>query len=177
MYHYLLIAFLFFISCNNMPREIQVSHDDSKNFDLDGRHNFSADDQWLVYDTRPQEGGIAACRTIEKINIKTGEVKVLYRVKNPHIYGPGAGAASYHSLDNKVIFIHGLDNCTEQRPYAFWRRSGLIVDEKQPVHYSGRVLSSAWYAAKKGRPRTRLLKSLNNKIKSLETMTAKRSTK
>jgi hypothetical protein len=132
MYRFLLVFLIFSIfACNKMPREIRVSRDDSKNFDLDGRHNFSPDDQWLVFDTRPQKGGIAACRTIEKINIETAEVKVLYRVNNPQIYGPGAGAASYHPFENRVIFIHGLDNCTEQRPYEFWRRSGLIVDEKQ----------------------------------------------
>ena len=131
-YLFILITFSIFVSCSQKIEEIRVSHDNSKNFDLDGRHNFSPDDQWLVYDTRPQKGGIAACKTIEKININTGEVKVLYRVKNPHIYGPGAGAASYHPFENKVIFIHGLDNCIESRPYAFWRRSCLIADENRP---------------------------------------------
>ncbi len=129
---YLFIPLFFLFSCNQLPQEIRVSHDNSKNFDLDGRHNFSPDDHWLVYDTRPAEGGIAACRAIEKINIETGEVRVLYRVNNPHVYGPGAGAASYHPFENKVVFIHGLDNCSAQRPYAFWRRSGLIVDENRP---------------------------------------------
>ena len=132
MYPYFLIfIFLFSFSCSQKSKEIKISNDVTKNFDLDGRHNFSPDDQWLVYDTRPKEGGIAACRTIEKINIKTGEVKILYRIKNSHIYGPGAGAASYHPFENKVIFIHGLDNYSEHRPYEFWRRSGLIVDENR----------------------------------------------
>jgi len=111
---------------------VQLSHDSSKNFDLDGRHNFSPDDRWLVYDTRPAKGGIAACKTIEKINVETGETKVIYRTKNPHLYGPGVGAASYNPVENKVIFIHGLQNCSAERPYEHWRRTGIIIDESQP---------------------------------------------
>ena len=66
--HKLLILSLVFVSlsCSNVE-EVQLSNDYSKNFDLDGRHNFSPDDKWLVYDTRPAQGGIDDCKTIEKI--------------------------------------------------------------------------------------------------------------
>lgn len=133
MYWYLLvILILFSVACSNKIEEVQISNDYTKNFDLDGRHNFSPNDQWLVYDTRPAEGGIAACETIEKINIETGEVKVLYRTNDSHSYGPGVGAASYSPIEEKVIFIHGLQNCSAKRPYEHWRRTGVIIDEKYP---------------------------------------------
>ena len=133
MYWYLLvIVALFSVSCDDKIGEVQISHDNMKNFDLDGRHNFSPDDQWLVYDTRPVEGGIAACKTIEKINIETGEVKVLYSTSESHSYGPGVGAASYSPVEDKVIFIHGLQNCSAERPYEQWCRTGVIVDVNNP---------------------------------------------
>ncbi|NIA31465.1 MAG: DUF3748 domain-containing protein [Actinobacteria bacterium] len=133
MYKYVLsILLILSVSCNNRIQQEQLSHDNSKNFDLDGRHNFSPDDQWLVYDTRPAKGGIAACKTIEKINVVTGEIKVIYRTKNPHSYGPGVGAASYNPVENEVIFIHGLQNCSAERPYEHWRRTGVIIDESHP---------------------------------------------
>lgn len=132
MYKYLLVIMIFFFAaCSKKIEEVQISNDYTKNFDLDGRHNFSPDDQWLVYDTRPAKGGIAACKTIEEINVETGEVKVLFSV-DLHIYGPGAGAASYSPVEDKVIFIHGLQNCSAERPYEHWRRTGVIVDVNHP---------------------------------------------
>ncbi len=113
-------------------KEIQISSDLTKNFNLDNRYNFSPDDQWLVYDTRTNEGGIGNCRSIEKINVTTGEIVVLYKTRNATQYGPGVGAASYSHRENKVIFIHGLMNCNADRPYQQWRRTGVIIDEKQP---------------------------------------------
>ncbi|MCP5061568.1 MAG: DUF3748 domain-containing protein [Ignavibacteriae bacterium] len=116
------------LSCSNVE-EVQLSNDYSKNFDLDGRHNFSPDDKWLVYDTRPVQGGIDDCKTIEKINVETGEVVILYDTSIPERYGPGVGAASYSPTEEKVIFIHGLQNNSEERPYEQWRRTGVIIDE------------------------------------------------
>ena len=116
------------LSCSNVE-EVKLSNDYSKNFDLDGRHNFSPDDKWLVYDTRPVNGGIDDCKTIEKINIETGEVVILYDTNLPERYGPGVGAASYSLIEEKVIFIHGLQNNSVGRPYEQWRRTGAIIDE------------------------------------------------
>lgn len=131
--NWFLIVFIAFVavSCRNKIEEVLISHDTTKNYDLDGRHNFSPDDKWLVYDTRPEEGGIAACKTIERINIETGEVKVIYSADS-HIYGPGVGAASYSPIEDKVVFIHGLQNCSTERPYEHWRRTGVIVNVNNP---------------------------------------------
>lgn len=104
---------------------------------LDNNDNFSPDDQWLVYDTRtplpvPSVTEIGANSNIEKVNVKTGEIVVLYETENQTEYGPGVGAASYHPTENKVVFMHGLLNCNAERPYWFWRRTGVLVDESQP---------------------------------------------
>lgn len=112
-------------------KEIQVTHD-AKNHDLDNNDNFSPDGKWLVYDTRTEAGGIGGNASIESVNIETGEIKSLFNVPDNHSYGPGVGAASYHPLENKVMFIHGLANCTEENPYQLWHRTGVIVDVNQP---------------------------------------------
>jgi len=125
-------AFIFIACQNKMPREMQLSHDLGKNFNLDNNDNFSPDDRWLVYDTRTDEGGIGGCRTIEKINVETGKTIVLYKTKNATQYGPGVGAASFSPVENKVVFIHGLQNYSAERPYAQWRRTGVIIDESNP---------------------------------------------
>jgi len=123
-----------FLSCTTTKehQEIQVTHNLNKNFDLDGRYNFSPDDKWLVYDTRVEGGGIGRCLSIEKVNVETGEIVVLYETKNPTQFGPGVGAPSYNHIENKIIFIHGLLNCNKDHPYQQWRRTGVIIDEANP---------------------------------------------
>ena len=112
--------------------EKQITFDLTYNHDLDNNDNFSPDDQWLVYDTRTDAGGIAISNKIEKVHIKTGEKKVLYELKNNQNWGPGVGAVSYSPVDFSVVFIRGLLNSTENNPYQQWRRTGIIITEKNP---------------------------------------------
>lgn len=112
--------------------EKQITNDLSYNHDLDNNDNFSPDNQWLVYDTRTEEGGIPASPKIEKVNIETGEKKVLYALPNNQSWGPGAGAVSYSPIDNAVVFIHGLMSVTKDNPYQQWRRTGVIINESAP---------------------------------------------
>ncbi|NNE77790.1 MAG: DUF3748 domain-containing protein, partial [Pricia sp.] len=111
--------------------ERQITHD-SYNHDLDNNDNFSPDDQWLVYDTRTEKGGIGANGKIEKVHIETGEKVVLYVVEGQTEHGPGVGAVSYSHTKNEVVFIHGLLNCSADKPYAQWRRIGVIVRDSAP---------------------------------------------
>lgn len=125
--------------------EIQLTNDLSYHHDLDNNDNFSSDNQWLVYDTRTDEGGIAASAKIEKVNIISGEKKVVYEVKNNQFFGPGVGAASYSPVANQIVFIHGLNNVTEQNPYQQWRRTGVMIDESRnnnPIFIDARDINS-----------------------------------
>jgi hypothetical protein len=127
-------AFLAAVSCvtdESYLQEKQVTNDLSKNHDLDNNDNFSPDGKWLVYDTRNEETAIAGCSSIERVNIETGKTEVLYSIPDNHDYGPGAGAVSYHPFENKVIFIHGLPDCSLDNPYQQWRRTGVIVNADQ----------------------------------------------
>lgn len=117
---------------NNFKIERQLTTDFSQNHDLDNNDNFSPDDQWLVYDTRTEEGGIGANGKIEKVNVITGEKVVLYELDDNAKFGPGVGAASYDPTENQVIFIHGLLNASAEYPYQQWRRTGVIVADTAP---------------------------------------------
>ena len=112
--------------------ERQLTTDFSQNHDLDNNDNFSPDDQWLVYDTRTEEGGIGANGKIEKVDVVTGETIVLYGLENNTSFGPGVGAASYSHTENQVVFIHGLLNASADYPYQQWRRSGVLVADDAP---------------------------------------------
>lgn len=99
---------------------------------LNSAQVFSADDEWIVYDIRNDQTHIGRTCCLEKVNVRTSEIITLYSAPGQSMYGPGVGAASYHPLDPKIIFIHGLVNCNEDRPYGFTRRFGAILDENAP---------------------------------------------
>ncbi|WP_020531847.1 DUF3748 domain-containing protein [Flexithrix dorotheae] len=126
------IVTLFACHPSKYHEEIQLTSDFSYNHDLDNNDNFSPDDQWLVYDTRTEEGGIGGCSRIEKVNTRTGEKVILYELPENKSFGPGVGAVSYSHQENKVVFIHGLLSITEENPYEQWRRSGVIVEDSNP---------------------------------------------
>jgi len=89
---------------------------------------WSPDGEWTVYDTRSDAAGeVFDGARIEMINIRTGEVKVLYEAKN----GAHCGAATFHPREPKVIFILGPENPTPDWQYGFAHRQGVIVDVKR----------------------------------------------
>ncbi len=111
--------------------EVQLTFD-HKNHNLDNLDNFSPDDKWLVYDTRTCPSAMAANSNIEKVNVDTGRIVVLYKTPRQTKYGPGCGAPSFSPVDTRVIFIHGPMNACAERPYCYWRRTGAVVDASQP---------------------------------------------
>jgi WD40 repeat protein len=130
---YLLLLLIFLLSaCSTTMKYItekQITNGANYHHDLDNNDNFSPDNQWLVYDTRTDDGGIAESGRIEKVNISTGEKKIVYEIPNNQAWGPGVGAVSYSPVENAVVFIHGLPGITKENPYQQWRRTGVIIDE------------------------------------------------
>ena len=114
-----------------LPPERQLTFDTRVNHDLDNNDNFSPDSKWLVYDTR-NPNGIAVTRSIQKVNVETGEIVTLYSPADTNQYGPGVGAASYHPFEPEVVFIHGPLHPSKRLSYQFWRRTGAMIDERQP---------------------------------------------
>ena len=95
---------------------------------LNHRQAISPDGNWAVYDTRNNDSHIARTDAIEMVHLDSGEITRLYQTVDPTEYGPGVGAASFHPNKPLVAFIHGLENCSSERPYSAARRFGAIVD-------------------------------------------------
>ena len=86
---------------------------------------WSPDGDWLFYDIR--DTGFDGPR-IEAVNIRTGEIKVLYESKN----GAFCGVVTCHPRAKKVVFIRGPENPTPDWQYDFSHREGVIVDWSKP---------------------------------------------
>lgn len=130
---------IFIFSCNgeeNMSKyliETQITFS-PKTHALDNNDNFSPDDKFLCYDTRGTifNSDLANCKSIEKVEIATGEETVLWSpefVTGENV-APGVAAVSYHPKENKVIFIHGplLDEVEERGYYGQKNRTAKVVD-------------------------------------------------
>lgn len=105
---------------------------------------FSKDDNWIVYDTRNDDTKIGSTGSIEMVNVKTGEVEVLYSTQNQSEYGPGVGAATFSPSKNRVLFIHGIRNANELQPYSMTRRTGVAIDidhPQEPIFMDARDIS------------------------------------
>lgn len=112
-------------------REIQLT-DDETGHCLHHLQVFSPDDQWIVYDTRNHDAAIASTGSIRMVNVETREIRTLYDAPGQSAYGPGVGAATFSPQEDKVLFIHGIRDCSKEKPYGFARRTGVAVDIKDP---------------------------------------------
>lgn len=90
---------------------------------------WSPDSQWIVYDTRSDPAGDRFDgAAIEIVNVETGEVREVYRARN----GAYCGAATFSPTAEKVVFILGPENPTDDWQYSAWRRQGVVVEVDQP---------------------------------------------
>ncbi len=112
----------------DVPAKVTLLTDAAYGHTLNRRQVLSPDRQWCVYDTRNADPDIGITSSIQRVNIHTGAVEVLYNAPNPTRHGPGLGAVAYHPCDEKIVFIHGLTNHSPERPYAMQRRFGAILD-------------------------------------------------
>lgn len=90
---------------------------------------WSPDGKWIVYDTRSERPGTNFDGdTIERVNVETGEVQVLYRSTN----GAHCGVVTCSPVEPKVAFILGPERPTPDWQYGMYHRQGVIVDMNQP---------------------------------------------
>jgi len=91
---------------------------------------WSPDSEWIVYDTRSDAAGEKFDgETIEEVNWRTGEVRVLYRSKN----GAHCGVVTHHPRLEKVVFILGPEHPTPDWQYGPYHRQGVMVDKARPM--------------------------------------------
>lgn len=144
-YIVLLFSLFLMMNCdmkseNKSWHEKQVTNGDYGHF-INPVQAFSPDDQWIVYDTRNHGGAIGATGSVERVNLNSGEQEVIYETSDQTSYGPGVGAVAYAPHADQVIFIHGISNSDESRPYDLSRRTGVGVHIDDPdsiIYYDAR---------------------------------------
>lgn len=107
--------------------EIQMTEGPTGHF-LNQRQAFSPNDQLLVFDNRNEDSKIGENASIELLDLSTKKVSRVYTIENQQNFGPGAGAVSFHPKENKIVFIHGLWNASEKKPYSITRRFAMQLD-------------------------------------------------
>jgi hypothetical protein len=90
---------------------------------------WSPDGRWVVYDVRSDPAGDLFDGTrIERVNIVSQEVQVLYESKN----GACCGVATVCPKSGRVVFILGPEHPTPDWTYSPTHRQGVIVDPDRP---------------------------------------------
>ena len=87
-------------------------------------NTWTPDSQWLVFDVRPS-GASFTGETIERVNVETGAVEVIYRATQ----GANVGVVTVHPRENKYVFIHGPENPDAAWYYDFHHRRGVIAHQ------------------------------------------------
>ena len=85
---------------------------------------WTPDSQYLVFDVRPS-GASFTSETIERVNVQTGEVEVVYRASQ----GAHVGVVTVNpQRPERYVFIHGPENPDANWQYDFHHRRGVVVD-------------------------------------------------
>lgn len=81
--------------------------------------------QWLAYDVRPSGASFTGL-TIERVNIATGQVEIVYRAQD----GAHVGVVTVSpDAPARYVFIHGPEHPDSVWHYDFHHRRGVIVSE------------------------------------------------
>jgi hypothetical protein len=90
---------------------------------------WSSDGRWIVYDVRSTaDGALFDGIRIERIEVETGRVEVLYESRD----GACCGVATASAVDDRVVFILGPERPDSAWSYGPARRRGLVVRASRP---------------------------------------------
>ena len=94
-----------------------------RNHQLTNINVWTADSQWLVYDVRPSGASFTGL-TIERVNVDSSEVEVLYQAQD----GAHVGVVTVSpDLPPRYVCIHGPEHPDSQWQYDFHHRRGVII--------------------------------------------------
>lgn len=96
----------------------------ARHHQLTNIHSWTPDSQWLVFDVRPS-GASFTGKTIERVNVHSGKVEVLYTAKD----GAHVGVVTVSPQAEKYVFIHGPENPDDNWQYDFHHRRGVITEK------------------------------------------------
>lgn len=107
-----------------MNRETILTHGPGGRI-LTNANVWSADGEWIVFDTRSDPAGsLFDGTTIQAIHVERGEVRTLYESR----HGAHCGVATCHPTLMKVACILGPENPTPAWSYGPSRRQGIVID-------------------------------------------------
>ncbi|QFH69168.1 DUF3748 domain-containing protein [Enterobacter sp. E76] len=86
-------------------------------------NTWTPDSRWLAFDVRPS-GASFTGETIERVNVETGEVDVLYRATG----GANVGVVTVNPQKAQYVFIHGPENPDAGWQYDFHHRRGVMLE-------------------------------------------------
>ena len=128
----IVVIWMWCLSCSDsfgdaaMPRQITTA---AHGHILTNAAVWSADGRWLVYDTRSGvDGSVFDGRRIERVEVATGRVELLYE----STHGACCGVVTASPVDDRVVFLHGPENPTEDWSYAAFHRRGVVVQASVP---------------------------------------------
>jgi hypothetical protein len=108
--------------------EVQVTNQPSGHI-LTNINVWSPDGKWLVYDSRSDPAGQNFDgSSIEIANVETREIRELYRSRN----GAHCGVATFSPTSNRIAFILGPENPTNDWQYSASHRQGVLVHLEKP---------------------------------------------
>ncbi|WP_312318989.1 DUF3748 domain-containing protein [Atlantibacter hermannii] len=86
-------------------------------------NTWTPDSQWLAFDVRPS-GASFTGETIERVNVATGEIDVLYRATQ----GAHVGVVTVNPHKEQYVCIHGPENPDATWQYDFHHRRGVLLE-------------------------------------------------
>lgn len=98
----------------------------ARHHQLTNTNVWTRDSQWLVFDVRPS-GASFTGKTIERVNVDSGEVEVLYTAPD----GAHVGVVTVSPQADAYAFIHGPENPDADWHYDFHHRRGVITTQGQ----------------------------------------------
>ena len=103
-------------------REKQLTFAD-RHHQLTNINVWTADSQWLVFDVRPSGASFTGL-TIERVNVATGALEVLYQARD----GAHVGVVTVSpDLPPRYVCIHGPEHPDARWHYDFHHRRGVII--------------------------------------------------
>ncbi|MCS2157687.1 DUF3748 domain-containing protein [Scandinavium sp. H11S7] len=94
----------------------------SRHHQLTNTQTWTPDSQCLVFDVRPS-GASFTGKTIERVNIHSGETDVIYTAPD----GAHVGVVTVHPQEERYVFIHGPENPDDSWQYDFHHRRGVVT--------------------------------------------------
>lgn len=94
----------------------------ARHHQLTNINTWTSDSRWLAFDVRPS-GASFTGQTIERVNVETGEVQVIYRAPQ----GAHVGVVTVNPQRDEYVFIHGPENPDASWQYDFHHRRGVVV--------------------------------------------------